>query len=83
VECWAEVCKHTSQNRTPRSAHYTLRSLSFTCARADPQAQQEHDDAREIYDLLNEQLIAELPQMVELRIRTYPTLHVCLHPYNF
>lgn len=34
-----------------------------------PRAQQEHDEAREIYELLNEQLITELPQLVELRIR--------------
>jgi amphiphysin len=36
-----------------------------------PRAQQEHDEAREIYELLNEQLIAELPQMVELRVREW------------
>jgi amphiphysin len=34
-----------------------------------PRAQAEHDEAREIYELLNDQLIAELPQLVELRIR--------------
>ena len=33
-----------------------------------PRAQAEHDDAREIYELLNDQLIQELPQLVELRI---------------
>ncbi|EJT50836.1 hypothetical protein A1Q1_07986 [Trichosporon asahii var. asahii CBS 2479] len=33
-----------------------------------PRAQSEHDEAREIYDILNEQLIAELPQLVELRV---------------
>ncbi|RSH81720.1 uncharacterized protein EHS24_007909 [Apiotrichum porosum] len=33
-----------------------------------PRAQAEHDEAREIYELLNDQLIAELPQMVELRV---------------
>ncbi|WOO81345.1 Protein hob3 [Vanrija pseudolonga] len=33
-----------------------------------PKAQQEHDEAREIYELLNNQLIEELPQLVELRI---------------
>lgn len=36
-----------------------------------PRAQSEHDEAREIYDILNEQLIAELPQLVELRVREY------------
>lgn len=34
-----------------------------------PRAQAEHDEAREIYELLNDQLITELPQLVELRIR--------------
>lgn len=33
-----------------------------------PRAQQELDEAKEIFDLLNEQLITELPQLVELRI---------------
>jgi hypothetical protein len=32
------------------------------------QAQQEHDDAKEAFDLLNDQLINELPQLLELRI---------------
>lgn len=36
-----------------------------------PRAQAEHDEAREIYELLNDQLITELPQLVELRIREY------------
>lgn len=36
-----------------------------------PRAQSEHDEAREIYDILNDQLIAELPQLVELRVREY------------
>lgn len=34
-----------------------------------PRAQSEHDEAREIYEILNDQLIAELPQLVELRVR--------------
>ncbi|EIN11425.1 BAR-domain-containing protein [Punctularia strigosozonata HHB-11173 SS5] len=33
-----------------------------------PKAQQEHDDAKEVFDLLNEQLIAELPQLLDLRV---------------
>lgn len=33
-----------------------------------PRAQSEHDDAKEIFELLNNQLIEELPQIVELRI---------------
>ena len=33
-----------------------------------PQAQQEHDEAKEVFDMLNEQLIAELPQLLDLRI---------------
>jgi len=32
------------------------------------QAQQEHDDAKEVFDILNDQLIAELPQFLELRV---------------
>jgi hypothetical protein len=34
------------------------------------QAQQEHDEARDIFNILNEQLVTELPQFVDLRIRT-------------
>jgi len=33
-----------------------------------PKAQQEHDDAKEVFDLLNDQLIAELPQLLDLRV---------------
>ncbi|PCH43640.1 BAR-domain-containing protein [Wolfiporia cocos MD-104 SS10] len=33
-----------------------------------PKAQQEHDDAKEVFDMLNEQLIAELPQLLDLRV---------------
>jgi len=33
-----------------------------------PRAQQEHDDAKEVFDLLNDQLIAELPQLLSLRV---------------
>lgn len=33
-----------------------------------PKAQQEHDEAKEIFDMLNDQLIAELPQLLDLRI---------------
>ena len=35
---------------------------------ASLQAQQEHDDAKEVFDMLNDQLIAELPQLLDLRI---------------
>lgn len=31
-------------------------------------AQQEHDDAKELFDTLNDQLIAELPQLLDLRV---------------
>jgi hypothetical protein len=34
-----------------------------------PRAQQEHDEAKDIFNLLNDQLIAELPLLVDLRIR--------------
>jgi len=33
-----------------------------------PKAQQECDDAKEIFDILNQQLIAEIPQLLDLRI---------------
>jgi len=33
-----------------------------------PRAQQEHDEAKEIFELLNEQLLSELPQLIDLRI---------------
>ncbi|KIM69701.1 hypothetical protein SCLCIDRAFT_1208210 [Scleroderma citrinum Foug A] len=33
-----------------------------------PRAQQEHDDTKEIFELLNDQLIAELPQLLDLRV---------------
>ncbi|KAF9452758.1 BAR-domain-containing protein [Macrolepiota fuliginosa MF-IS2] len=33
-----------------------------------PRAQQEHDESKELFDLLNEQLITELPQLLDLRV---------------
>ncbi|EMD37392.1 hypothetical protein CERSUDRAFT_114064 [Gelatoporia subvermispora B] len=33
-----------------------------------PKAQQEHDDAKEVFDMLNAQLINELPQLLSLRV---------------
>ncbi|KAF5351993.1 hypothetical protein D9756_007627 [Leucocoprinus leucothites] len=33
-----------------------------------PRAQQEHDESKELFDLLNEQLISELPQLLDLRV---------------
>jgi len=33
-----------------------------------PKAQHEHDDAKEVFELLNEQLITELPQLLDLRV---------------
>lgn len=32
------------------------------------QAQQEHDETKEMFDILNDQLITELPQLLELRV---------------
>jgi hypothetical protein len=32
------------------------------------QAQQEHDEAKEVFDMLNDQLVAELPQLMDLRV---------------
>ena len=34
-----------------------------------PRAQAEHDEARDIFNILNDQLISELPLLVDLRIR--------------
>lgn len=34
----------------------------------DTQAQQEHDEAQEVFDFMNKQLIEELPQLLELRV---------------
>ena len=39
-------------------------TLSLRCQ----QAQQEHDESKEMFDLLNESLIAELPQLLDLRV---------------
>ncbi|KAJ6577513.1 hypothetical protein B0H19DRAFT_562296 [Mycena capillaripes] len=33
-----------------------------------PKAEQEHDEAKEVFDLLNNQLVAELPQLMDLRV---------------
>ncbi|KAI6134618.1 hypothetical protein EDD17DRAFT_1753547 [Pisolithus thermaeus] len=33
-----------------------------------PKAQQEHDEAKEVFELLNDQLIGELPQLLDLRV---------------
>ncbi|KAJ7858837.1 hypothetical protein B0H14DRAFT_3632566, partial [Mycena olivaceomarginata] len=33
-----------------------------------PKAQQEHDEAKEVFDMLNDQLVAELPQLMDLRV---------------
>ncbi|KAI0696746.1 hypothetical protein BC835DRAFT_1414135 [Cytidiella melzeri] len=33
-----------------------------------PKAQQEHDDAKEVFDYLNDQLISELPHLLDLRV---------------
>ncbi|KAI0036904.1 BAR-domain-containing protein [Vararia minispora EC-137] len=33
-----------------------------------PKAQQEHDDAKEVFELLNDQLVKELPMLLELRV---------------
>ncbi|OJA20087.1 hypothetical protein AZE42_02490 [Rhizopogon vesiculosus] len=33
-----------------------------------PKAQQEHDEAKEVFELMNDQLITELPQLLDLRI---------------
>lgn len=42
--------------------------IKFVQSLDAPQAQQEHDDTKEIFELLNDQLIAELPQLLDLRV---------------
>lgn len=47
-----------------------------------PRAQSEHDEARDIFNILNDQLITELPILVDLRIRAscfaaVRELHLC------
>lgn len=32
------------------------------------QAQQENDESKDLFDILNDQLIAELPQLLDLRV---------------
>lgn len=34
-----------------------------------PRAQAEHDEAKDIFSLMNDQLISELPVLLDLRIR--------------
>jgi len=34
-------------------------------------AQQEHDDAKEAFDLLNDQLIGQVPQLLALRLPSF------------
>lgn len=42
--------------------------LLYSCLTPRRQAQQEHDEAKMIFDALNDQLIQELPQLMDLRI---------------
>jgi hypothetical protein len=43
------------------------------------QAQAEHDEARDIYNILNDQLISELPMLLDLRIReSVPTSSISI-----
>ncbi|KAG5342669.1 hypothetical protein C0989_010637 [Termitomyces sp. Mn162] len=37
-------------------------------SKRNKKAQQEHDESKEVFDLLNDQLIAELPQLLDLRV---------------
>lgn len=49
---------------------YTHISHSYPCLLKNVylQAQQEHDDAKEVFEFMNSQLIEELPQLLELRV---------------
>ena len=45
-----------------------------------PRAQQEHDEAKEVFDPLNDQLIAELPQLLSLRVPYFdPSFETMIH----
>jgi hypothetical protein len=46
----------------------TISSSPLLSSSSHLQAQQEHDDAKEVFDMLNEQLINELPQLLDLRV---------------
>ena len=50
------------------SAHMPAISHSNSRSFVLHQAQQEHDDAKEIFDMLNDSLIAELPELLQLRV---------------
>ncbi|KAJ7740966.1 hypothetical protein B0H14DRAFT_2326067, partial [Mycena olivaceomarginata] len=53
------------------SARSKMRNSSTSPARIPrklPKAQQEHDEAKEVFDMLNDQLVAELPQLMDLRV---------------
>ena len=55
------------QQNYQRSAH-SWNEYRLSNAVLSVQAQQEHDDAKEVFDVLNDQLIAELPQLLDLRV---------------
>jgi bridging integrator 3 len=54
-------------NKLPKVPHSTVSRLA-RLKMVPFQAQQEHDEAKMIFDALNDQLIQELPQLMDLRI---------------
>ena len=48
-----------------RRLHHVHRSITLIRMF---QAQQEHDECKEMFDMLNDQLIGELPQLLDLRV---------------
>jgi len=53
----------------PNCPRFVPFSLPFSCPLLSHfQAQQEHDECKEMFDMLNDQLIAELPQLLNLRV---------------
>ena len=60
----------TNQVKIPLNCpKFVLFSFSFSCPLLFLfQAQQEHDECKEMFDMLNDQLIAELPQLLNLRV---------------
>ncbi|KAJ3564431.1 hypothetical protein NP233_g8299 [Leucocoprinus birnbaumii] len=61
----------TKRNKKARPNYYDRKFRSLNVVEDPtklPRAQQEHDEAKELFDLLNEQLISELPQLLDLRV---------------
>lgn len=64
----------TSRRTTPSSYLGYVDLFRAWLALTSPQAQQEYDEAKEIFDILNEQYIRELPLLLDTRIRKYAVI---------